>query len=127
MKALITRTRHQCGLGSCCRGKTIPPKSIAICVVFHKEKGYNTVYYHPECYVESMSSKVNEMVRTLRDKTQNRHRHGPRGRPRIYPDEETSTLVGRLRSLRYHHSQTGNEVEVEKLNKRLEEIKNACL
>ncbi len=122
MKVVQSRKEHPCGLEHCCLGKIIPRNSIAVTQILKGQKGYFVLYFHPDCFIQSIVQYINKLKEALEVKMEKRKAKknkpkGKQGRPRKY----TNPLKARnKKQLLKHHQKAGNTDRVGELE---EEIK----
>lgn len=120
MKAVLTRKVHPCAFHRCAEMKVIKPESAAIMVLFKSEGSFKYMYFHLDCYVQSVAEHVRDIGSAVLKRKKPKKVKQATGRPRISSDP---LLYRKLISLRYYHSSKGHEDKVKQLDKEIKAMR----
>ena len=125
MKVVKSRKEHRCSFERCCFIRDIPIGSVIVTnLLKKKEGGYFVLYYHIDCYVQSVMQYLKKLQGELEAKIEERNRikskpKGKNGRPRKYTDP---LKARNLSSLLTYHKKAGNISRVEEIGMKLKEL-----
>lgn len=125
MKVVKSRKEHKCSFERCCFIRDIPVGSIIVThLLKKKEGGYFVLYFHMDCYIQSVMQYLKKLQEELEAKIGERNRRknkpkGKNGRPRKYTDP---LKASNLSSLLTYHKKAGNISRVDEIELKLKEL-----
>jgi len=125
MKVVKTRKEHRCRFEHCCFGFIVKEGSIAVTqsIKTIKPNSFFILHYHPECFVQSVSKYVNDKVKALEAKQEERLRKntpkGARGRP---PKTNDPARYRALKALLWYHHKVGNDERAQEIDAKMKEM-----